>query len=176
VKNLYLIKHAKSDWSTPEISDVERELTKKGLKDIVTIGSYLLLRGNVPDVMLSSCALRAAKTSDLLATKMAFDGPKHYLEELYLTSAEIIKELIMVQESHVQNIFVIGHNPQLTELANLLSSEHISKLPSMGVVAINFEIDEWSQLEQSKGEIDFFVYPKQFKYYMPRQIRTTLSR
>lgn len=176
MKNLYLIKHAKSDWNTPDISDVEREVTKKGLKDINTIGSYLSLRNTTPDIILSSCALRAAQTCDLLSEKIAFDGPKHYLEELYLTSPDVIREIIMIQESHIDSMFIIGHNPQLTELANILSDEHISKLPSLGVVAIEFDIDEWSELAQSKGEIDFFIYPKQFKYYMPKQIRSTLAR
>ncbi len=80
-----------------------------------------------------------------------------------------------MQEKSFETIFVIGHNPQLTDFANLLTDEHISKIPAMGVVAINFDIDEWSQLEETRGEIDFFIHPKQFKYYMPKQIRSTLG-
>ena len=81
----------------------------------------------------------------------------------------------MMQEKSFESILVVGHNPQVTELVNMLTEEHISKIPTVGVVAMNFDIEEWSELEEAQGEIDFFIYPKQFKYYMPKQIRTTLD-
>ena len=80
-----------------------------------------------------------------------------------------------MQEKYFERILVVGHNPQLTEVVNMLTKEHVSKIPTVGVVAINFNIDEWNELEEAKGEIDFFIYPKQFKYYMPKQIRTTFD-
>ena len=80
-----------------------------------------------------------------------------------------------MQEKSFESILVVGHNPQVTELVNMLTEEHISKIPTVGVVAMNFDIEEWSELEEAQGEIDFFIYPKQFKYYMPKQIRTTLD-
>ena len=175
MKTLYLIKHAKSDWSVPGESDMERDLTKKGLKDINTMGSYLALRGVFPDVILSSCALRAQETTNILAQKIDFTGAKFYLKELYLSSPEIIKEFIMAQDDEMSEIFVVGHNPQISELVYILSGEHISKIPSMGIVAINFNIKEWNELEGKQGQIDFFINPKQFKYYMPKQIRTVLD-
>ncbi len=139
------------------------------------MGSYLRLHGIQPDLMLSSCSLRTQETADGLADKIAFEGPKYYLKELYLTSVETLKESIMMQENCFNTIFIIGHNPQLTEFINMLIDEHISKLPSLGIVAINFDIDEWNELDEKQGELDFFIYPKQFKYYMPKQIRTLLD-
>jgi phosphohistidine phosphatase len=175
MKTLYLIRHAKSDWSKADISDVERGLAKKGYKDINTMGSYLALRGIKPDLMLSSCSLRTQETADLLAKKIDFQGKIHYLMELYLASVEEIKEIIMIQDDDTDSLFLIGHNPQLSELANLLSDEHISKIPTLGIVSIEFDVDKWSDLQKTKGQIDFFIFPKQFKYYMPKQIRATLS-
>ena len=175
MKTLYLIKHAKSDWSVPGESDMERGITKKGLKHIKTMGSYLFLRGIKPDVILSSCALRAQETSNILAEKIDFSGPKHYLQELYLSPPELIKEIIMAQDDELSSMFIIGHNPQLSELVFMLSGEHIAKMPSLGIVAVEFDIQEWSELEEKQGTIEFFISPKQFKYYMPKQIRTTLE-
>ena len=174
MKTLYLIRHAKSGWSKPDTRDFERPLSRKGKKDINTIGSYLALRGINPDLILSSCALRAQETTDKLAKKIQFDGIRYYLEELYLTSLEDIKEIVMIQDDEIESMFMIGHNPQLHELANILTDEHISKFPSLGVVAINFDITSWSEISKRKGELDFFIFPKQFKYYMPRQIRNYL--
>jgi phosphohistidine phosphatase len=135
----------------------------------------LALRGIKPELILSSCALRAQQTADLLAKKIDFDGVKHYLEELYLSSLEEMKDIIMVQDNSVDAMFLIGHNPQLHELINTLVDEHINKLPTLGVVAIEFDISQWSEIEDTKGRLDFFIFPKQFKYYMPRQIRGLLE-
>jgi phosphohistidine phosphatase len=174
MKTIYFIRHAKTGWSIPNTSDFEREVSKKGKRDIKTMGSYLALRGIKPDLILSSCALRAQETTDLLAEKIAFDGEKYYLKELYLTSVEVIQEIISVQDDSINSMFLVAHNPQLHELANNLMDEHISKFPSLGIIAINFDTDIWANVGKVKGEIDFFIFPKQFKYYMPKQIRTFL--
>ncbi len=139
------------------------------------MGSYLKLRCILPDLVLASCSLRTQETADGLADKLAFEGTRQYLQELYLTSPETLKETLMLEENHYESILVVGHNPQVTELANMLTEEHISKVPTLGIVAINFDIDEWSELEEAEGEIDFFIFPKQFTYYMPKQIRAELD-
>jgi len=175
IKTLYLIRHAKSDWQDPGASDFERGLTNKGRGDINTMGSYLKLRGILPDLVLASCSLRTQETADGLADRLGFEGQRDYLQELYLSSPETLKETLMLEDNSFESILVVGHNPQVTDLANMLTEEHISKIPSLGIVAIAFDIDEWSELEEAQGEIDFFIYPKQFKYYMPNQIRATLD-
>jgi len=175
MKEIYLIRHAKAEDFSEGLSDFERSLKKKGLKDIQTIGSYLALQGISPDVILSSCAMRAQESALKLAERLSFKGVQYFLEELYYAPYEDVLNIIMAQEKSCEKLFIIGHNPQLNELINALSKEFISKVPTMGVVALRFDIDEWSELEKTKGSLEFFIYPKQFKYYMPRQIRTTLS-
>ena len=80
-----------------------------------------------------------------------------------------------MQENHFNSILVVGHNPQVTEFTRMMTGGSTSKIPALGVVAINFDIKGWNELEETEGEIDFFIYPKQFKYYMPKQVRTTLE-
>ncbi len=151
-------------------------MTKKGRKNIETIGSYLKLRGTVPDLVLSSCALRAQETADLLVRKLASEAPVNYMRELYFTDTDILKEIIMMQDASHDTIFVVGHNPQITDMANMLMDEHISKIPTMGIAAITFDIDHWGDIGQSSGKLDFFIYPKQFQYYIPNQIRAVLHK
>jgi len=140
------------------------------------IGSYLMLRGIRPDHMLASCAVRTQETADRLAKKLSYEGQTDYLRELYFTDTDTLKELLTMQDDTHNTIFVIGHNPQVTDMANMLLDEHISKIPTMGVVAINFDADRWSEILNVKGELDFFIYPKQFQYYVPKQIRAVLDR
>jgi len=174
MKTLYLIRNAKSRWE-PERGDIERPLSSKGKKDLRTIGSYLNLRGIRPELILSSCALRAQQTSDALAEHIGFEGKILYLRELYMTPPEEMLEIIAAQEDDIGSIFVVGHTPQLHELANTLMREHIGKFPALGVAAVDFETDSWSGIGADRGKLDFFIYPKQFKYYMPGQIRAFLS-
>jgi len=137
--------------------------------------SYLKLRGISPDVVLSSCALRAQESAIKLMRILEYKGHIAYLQQLYMTSTQEIIDIIEVQDDNTENIFIIGHHPYLTELVNTISNEHVSKIPSMGVVCITFDEANWKDVVQSKGNIDFFIFPKQFKYYMPKQIRAVLG-
>ena len=140
------------------------------------MSSYMSLRSIEPDLMLSSSALRAQMTADQLAEKMEYQGRIHYMEELYMTRPETLLNIMTLQENEYDKIFLIGHNPELTEFANLLIEEHFTKLPTLGILAINLDIDNWEDIEENIGEIDFFIHPKQFKYYLPKQIRTTWDK
>ena len=169
MKTIYFIRHAKAGWNQPDSRDFERSLSKRGKKDLKTIGSYLKLKNINPELILSSCALRAQETADALAKSVDFVGAKYYLEELYLSSLEEMQDIVMVQDSSINSMFMIGHNPQLHELVNELVDEHINKFPTLGIVSISFDISDWSEIVNVKGKINFFIFPKQFKYYMPRQ-------
>jgi phosphohistidine phosphatase len=175
MKKIYFIRHAKAENFSEGLSDYERGVKKRGFKDIETIGSYMALQDITPDIILSSCALSAQESTINLAQKLAFNGVKHFLEELYYAPCEDIINILMAQDDSMNVMFVIGHNPQLNELVNRFSQEYISKIPTMGVVALEFDINSWAALQEEKGSLNFFIYPKQFKYYIPRQIRVTLA-
>jgi phosphohistidine phosphatase len=128
-----------------------------------------------PDLIISSLALRAQITADQLGKKIDYAGRIHYMEELYNSRPETIMNVLTLQDDSYETIFAIGHNPELTEFANFLVQDNFSKLPTLGVLAIKLNIDSWSEIHEKCGEIDFFIQPKQFKYYMPKQIRTTLA-
>jgi len=176
IKTLYLIRHAKSDWSDAGASDFERGLNKRGKKDLNTIGSYLSLRKLKPNLILSSSALRAQLTADKLAKKVGYKGSIHYMEELYMARPERLINILSLQDDNDEKIFLIGHNPELTELGNLLIREEFTKLPTLGILAINLDIGRWEEIGEDVGQVDFFIHPKQFKYYMPNQIRTTWDK
>jgi len=175
MKTLYFIRHAKAKEFDKGESDFERTIAKQGYKDILTIGSYLKLRGIIPDGVLCSCALRTQQSATKLMEILEYKGRINYLEQLYMTSTQEITEIIRVQDDTNESMFVIGHHPYLTELVNTLSQEHIAKIPSMGVVCITFNISSWKEILTCKGELKFFIFPKQFKYYMPKQIQATLA-
>jgi len=152
-----------------------RTPSQTGLRDLETIGSYLALQNIQPDIILSSCALRAQITTDTLAKKINFTGPIQYMDELYLTRPEMTLNILSTQDDIYQNIFIIGHNPTLTELVHIFTDNTFGKFPTLGILAIELPIDTWNEIENiHTAKIDFFIFPKQFKYYMPKHIRETL--
>lgn len=176
MKTVYLIRHAKSSWEDTKCNDFERELSKKGKKDIKIIGSYMSLAGIKPDLVISSLARRTQATADKLAEKTSYEGKVYYLEELYLSKPKTIIDTISLQSDEADSIFIIGHNPELSEVANMLVKDGVGKIPTTGVVAINLDIDRWDEIADDTGEVEFFIYPKQFKYYMPQNIKSIWNK
>jgi len=158
------------------LNDFQRGLTKQGIQNLETMGAYLALRHIKPDLILSSAALRGQLTADGLAEKTGYTLPVQYMSELYFTEPEMHINVLSLQDDEYESIFLIGHNPALSELANMLQNENFTKFPTLGILAITLDIDSWEEIkEYHKGKIDFFIFPKQFKYYMPGQIRASLK-
>jgi len=120
--------------------------------------------------------MRAQTTASELAKKINFGGKVHYMKELYQSSPEIYFNILSLQDNDYNAIFLIGHNPELTEFANIILEENFHKFPTLGVLAIDLDIENWENISENSGRVDFFIQPKQFKYYMPKQIRTKLPK
>jgi phosphohistidine phosphatase len=87
-----------------------------------------------------------------------------------------VLEILSLQEDDVETLFLVAHNPELSEIANLLSSDHFGKIPALGIASLTFEIGSWGELTSgARGATEFFIYPKQFRHFMPRQIRAVLG-
>jgi len=97
------------------------------------------------------------------------------MSELYMVRPEVVMDTISLQDDRYTDIFLVGHNPSLSEIINHLVEDKFQKLPTMGVVAIKLDIESWSEIKDTEGILDFFISPKQFKYYVPKQIRTKIN-
>ena len=81
-----------------------------------------------------------------------------------------------MQDDEIESLFLILHNPELSELASLLSRDHFGKIPAMGVTELHLPIESWGEIEEGlNAETGFFIYPKMFHHYMPRQIQAELG-
>ncbi|MDQ7084202.1 MAG: histidine phosphatase family protein [Sulfurovum sp.] len=170
-----MIRHAKSDWKNGSLHDFERGLSSKGYKALNTMSAYLSIQKLKPDLILTSLALRAQITADKLAEEIGYKGKIHYMDELYNSRPETFINVLSLQDESYESIFLVGHNPELTEFSNFLLRDNFYKFPALGVLALELTIESWSEIVENCGEITFFIQPKQFKYYVPKQIRTILS-
>ena len=166
MKTLYVARHAISDWSDPSLFDEERKVTKEGIKSAKAMGDYLKDQNVSPDIILTSCAIRAQDTALELAETLRYQGTIHYLKELYLTPLQRLKETLSLQSCEYDNLLLIGHNSQLTELINDITEENIEKIPAMGIMAIKLDINEWTQLQDTKGIPEFFIAPQDIQASM----------
>lgn len=161
MKTLYLVRHAKSSWKYPELSDLERPLNKRGKRDAPIMGRRLQLRSIIPDLMLSSPANRALTTCKVIAKALKY--PEHKVatdKNIYHAEAESLLEVVRVVSNKMNSLMLFGHNPGFTDFANALANTDIYNIPTCGVFACEFEVDNWSNVTFGNGKLLFYDYPK----------------
>jgi phosphohistidine phosphatase len=160
-KRLTLLRHAKSSWADSSLDDHDRPLNKRGERDAPLMGRRLREKQRRPSLILTSPAKRARQTARRIAREIGY--PLEFMQterELYLASPETILGIIAAQDNAFNDIVVCGHNPGITELANRLSAVSIDNVPTCGMVFLEAEIDDWSQLENTRCTLLQFDYPK----------------
>lgn len=158
---LTLLRHAKSAWDDATRKDRERPLNQRGERDAPLMGQRLCARGARPTLILTSPAVRARRTAQIVAREIGY--PAEFLqreEELYLASADQIIAVLARQESSFRDVVVCGHNPGLTDLANRLTSADIDNIPTAGVVIIGLNLNRWADLDEAEGDLLLFDYPR----------------
>jgi len=163
MKTLHLLRHAKSAWDQTRLSDRERGLNKRGRRDAPRMGRALAAR-MAPLPVAVSPAVRAQLTLQGLCDTWPELGdlPHRTEEALYTFSAEDLCAWLRQQSDTVQSLFIIGHNPALTDLANALSAdEHLANLPTAGYLQLSLHIDRWRDMRQGCGRIEDSLFPRQ---------------
>lgn len=160
MKLLYLVRHAKSSWDNPGLRDFDRPLNKRGKRDAPNMGHRLALMKVAPEVLLSSPASRAYTTATIIASAINYSQKDIKTEEtIYHADKAELLEVIKKQNNNINSIMLFGHNPGFTNLANYLAGADIDNIPTCGIVAIRFDVSDWTLINKN-GEMLFFEYPK----------------
>jgi phosphohistidine phosphatase len=167
MRHLMLLRHAKTERAAPGERDRGRELTTRGRADAPVIGAYLADHGLAPDLALVSPAKRTQETWALIATAFTKAPRAVNDDRIYNAGTEDLLELIRETPS-ARTLLVIGHNPGLHDLAmQLITSGDAAmrrrlaeKLPTSGLVVIDFPFDDWSRLRWHCGRLTHYVTPK----------------
>jgi phosphohistidine phosphatase len=146
MKTLFLVRHAKSSRDDPALPDRERPLNDRGTRDAPRMGKRLAKQGVKPDLILSSPAVRALATAELIATKLGYKVKDIVVNErLYAAASDDLLEVIRRLGDKPKSVMLVGHNPELTELAHRLSSRIID-MPTCAVAEFSFDTTSWSNL------------------------------
>ncbi len=125
------------------------------------MGSLLRDKGLCPEIIISSDALRARTTADLIAAEINYPvGKTLYRNELYLASPGALLAALFSEASGHDDVMLVGHNPGITELANQLSHARLDNLPTCGVITIIADIDDWADLREHAGNAEWCLWPK----------------
>jgi phosphohistidine phosphatase len=160
MKTLLILRHAKSSWDDSSISDHDRPLNQRGLKTAPLMGTLLKANKLVPDLILSSTALRAVETARLVAQAAEFNKSIPAVASFYPGDPVSYIETLKTQVS-AQSIMIIGHNPGLEDLVYTLTG-HKHDLPTAALAQVQLPIGHWSQLTtQTKGTLIDIFRPKE---------------
>lgn len=162
MKLLTLFRHAKSSWDDSSLDDHDRPLAPRGHRDAERMAKRLASQGHAPDLLLTSTALRARETADYLAAALDLAGERLRIERaIYLATPDQLLRVISGQDDGLESVLLVGHNPGLTEFANaLLPSLRLDNLPTAGVIAIDCDVQRWSEVGASRPSLRFYDSPK----------------
>jgi len=160
MKTLFLIRHAKSSWGDTALPDKDRPLSDRGRRDAPKMGERLAKRDVKPDLILSSPAMRALKTAEIIAKKLDYRRRDIVVDDrLYAVGADDLLDVIHKLGAKLERVMLFGHNPELTELAHRLSSK-ITHMPTCAVAEFTFDAKSWSKIGKVKPAKVALDYPK----------------
>ena len=157
-----MIRHAKSSWANPLQSDFERPLNERGQQDAPIMGKRLRDKRLVPDLIISSTAKRTRQTAKHIAEAIGYKiSDIRWEEKLYHCIPSVFDEILYEVKETVQTVFIIAHNPGITEFVNNLSSAfYTGNMPTCGMVGARFEAEGWSGFSMAEKKVFLFDYPK----------------
>jgi phosphohistidine phosphatase len=158
LKKLLVIRHAKSDLNN-NVSDFDRPLNNRGLKDAPNMGKFLKSKDIVPDLIISSGAKRALTTAKLIAKSISFSDEFLIEDSIYNATANNIKSVINKIEEKYNTVFLFGHNPGVSNLINELSGEWVN-LKTCCVVELEISVDKWGYITNETAIFKEYYSPK----------------
>ena len=160
MKQLIVVRHAKSDWGNPDLRDFDRPLNKRGKTNAPEMAHRLVKKGIKPQLIVSSPALRALTTAKFFAD--TWQMPLSAIQEepsIYEAPVSSLLNVINNLDNKFEQIAMFGHNPGLTDLVGYLNG-HIYEMPTCGVVILEFPFDDWAMISEGTGKVVLFDYPK----------------
>ncbi len=150
MKNLTLIRHAKSDYEGG-LPDKQRTITETGIENSVLVFSKYKSQIQNKFLMFSSNATRAILTSKIF--EKVFDLPENsiqYEDDLYTFEVYDLEKFIKSINDNVMNVLIFGHNGAITDFVNKFGNIYIDNVPTSGLVSINFDTDSWKIIQKGK--------------------------
>ena len=165
---LYLLRHAKSDWSDLTLPDEQRPLSDRGRRDAKHLAALLRRTHIEPDLVLCSTARRTRETLELLRTGLEHSEVR-LDSDLYGASATALLDRLHGVPEQVSSVMLIGHNPGLQDLAVWLTRPNTrrrsleAKFPTAALATITLPTSSWTQLREARAHLTDYTTPRQLR-------------
>lgn len=163
MKRIILVRHAKSGWDNPNLSDFERPLNKKGHKQAEFMSKLFVSKEIKPDLIVSSDALRAITTANYFAKQLGVSFNDIQQENaIYERGFKFIINFAKELDNEIETIMIFGHNPDITSLASYYCGEYFDSMPTCSIICIDFNSGSWSDTDSKNGKINFIEYAEKY--------------
>ena len=160
-KTLHIVRHAKSTWDYESITDADRPLKLKGIKNAYEMARRMKIRNSLPEFIISSPANRALHTAVIFARVIELPFSKLKIDSaLYCSDPSGILDLVKSTDNAVKSVMIFGHNPDLTYLASQLTNDNTLEMPTSGIVSVTFSVNNWSEIGKDSVIAVNFDFPK----------------
>lgn len=162
MKTLLLMRHAKSSWKDDALPDHDRPLNKRGKRDAPRMGKLLREQDLIPDLILCSTSVRATSTAQAVLDECGGGAEIQRHPEIYDGDEADILEILCCLPEEAQTVLLVGHNPGLEVLVEMLSAENAA-MPTSAIAQIELDLQRWQDLNE--------VTPGRMKgYWSPREL------
>lgn len=169
-RTLYLLRHAKSDWSNPDVRDHDRVLAPRGLRAAKQLAAHVAKKELEVDRIYASSAQRVRETIQLVRPGLG-DAPLTFRRSLYLIGGDELIAFIQALPDRHHSVMVVAHDPGLHEAAvALLASDQKNrrkafarvkaKFPTGALLGMTFDADTWAEVRPGFGKLCMFVRPR----------------
>ncbi|MDX1638770.1 MAG: histidine phosphatase family protein [Balneolaceae bacterium] len=167
MKQILLLRHAKSSHEIPQLKDFDRPLASRGQKDAPRMGTFLKKTGYLPGHIVSSPAERAKETTTLCLTAAGLDEEiVSWNDDLYYGSVTDYREAIQGAPDNIKRVMLVGHNPNMEELANLLAGNGNIRVPTAALICFEQPANRWQQVKPGLTQLKWMVIPRLLKPVM----------
>ncbi len=160
---LLIMRHAKSEWGTGLSSDGERPLSSRGIKAAKRMGKFITKVGAIPDLILSSPAVRARTTAELANKAGKWAAPMEIVDAFYGGGLTDVLDGVAANGSTAERILITGHEPTWSDLVSHLTGGSLVAMPTAGLACVSVRGDTWSRLGPGCGELQWHVKPALLK-------------
>jgi len=162
MKKIYIIRHAKSSWKDLNLDDFDRPLNRRGRFDAPLMGEKLKSKNIMPDIVMSSSALRTKLTAQTITQKIGYTKDVLFSKDLYESSASVIYDKLSNLDDKYEIVFLFGHNTGINEFVENYV-EFYENVPTCGIVEIDFNCSKWNEISEKNAKLISFDYPKNYK-------------
>ena len=161
LRSIILFRHGKSDWNANYESDHSRPVSRRGTKAAKKMGRYLSNINQIPDLIISSTALRARHTAEIAINAGKWSSKLVLEKKIYESSVETLISIISKQSDEYNSICLVGHEPTFSSFIERCNNSTWSRFPTASMAQIDFNINSWYDIDLKFGNLVWLIRPKE---------------